>query len=75
VPAGPSFARDIRPLFRELDVSQMRCVLDLTDHRDVCRFAEAIHGRLTAGSMPCDQPWPDEQVERFRRWIDQGMRP
>jgi hypothetical protein len=20
--------------------------------------------------MPCDEPWPDEQVQHFRAWID-----
>jgi hypothetical protein len=23
--------------------------------------------------MPCDAPWPEEHVERFRNWIDVGM--
>jgi hypothetical protein len=25
--------------------------------------------------MPCDDPWPDEQVQRFRAWIDAGTPP
>lgn len=37
--------------------------------------AEPIHERLAAGSMSCDGRWPDEQVERFRTWIEQGAKP
>jgi hypothetical protein len=71
----PSFARDIRPLFRDLDVRQMGFLLDLSDYQDVRRLAEAVYPRLADGSMPCDQPWPAEHVDRFRRWIDHGMPP
>jgi hypothetical protein len=27
---------------------------------------------LTDGSMPCDGAWPAEQVDLFRRWLDDG---
>ena len=30
-----SFARDIRPLFRDKDVEEMRFAFDLTQHEDV----------------------------------------
>jgi hypothetical protein len=23
-----------------------------------------------AGTMPCDRPWPKEQVEVYKNWID-----
>jgi hypothetical protein len=41
----------------------------------VKEHSEDIYDRLANGSMPCDGPWPDEQVQRFRDWIDQGMPP
>jgi hypothetical protein len=37
--------------------------------------AEAIYGKLAAGTMPCDEPWPTENVERFRTWMDNGSPP
>jgi hypothetical protein len=46
---------------------------DLSPYDDVCENAEEIHSRLADGTMPCDAPWPDEHVERFRSWIDVGM--
>ena len=70
-----SFETDIRPLFRPDDAEAMSWAFDLTSHEDVSEHAEAIYERLADGSMPCDEPWPDEQVERFRRWIDAGMPP
>ena len=43
-----------------------------SSHEDVKAYAEAIYERLAAGSMPCDGPWDDEQVQRFRDRIDAG---
>jgi hypothetical protein len=70
-----SFATDIRPLFRPEDVESMSWAFDLTSYEDVRENAEAIHERLSEGSMPCDEQWPNEQVQRFRSWIDAGMPP
>ncbi len=71
------FATDIRPHFRDdVDVNTMkRLGLDLSSYADVKAHAEAIYSRLEDGSMPCDEPWPPEQVEKFRQWIDEGMLP
>lgn len=70
-----SFASDIRPLFTEQDVDHMSYVFDLADYADVKANAESIYERLADQSMPPGQPWPADQVARFRRWIDQGMNP
>ena len=72
-----SFATDIRPLFRDTpDVDSMqRMGLDLSSYDDVKQQAIGIHSRLEDGSMPCDGPWPDEQVSLFKRWMDEGMAP
>jgi hypothetical protein len=51
----------------------MSWAFDLASYEDVKENAEPIYERLADGSMPCDQPWPDEQVRRFRDWIDAGM--
>jgi len=68
-----SFARDIRPLFRESDRESMDFAFDLWDYHDVSTHAEDILERLTEGTMPCDGEWPEEQVARFRRWVEAGM--
>jgi hypothetical protein len=72
-----SFASDIRPLFRDTpDVDTMKRIgLDLSSYADVKDQAAAIHARLEDGSMPCDDPWPPEQVALFKGWMDEGMAP
>jgi hypothetical protein len=70
-----SFETDIKPLFREFDRDEMRHAFDLWSHREVSANAESIMERLEAGDMPCDEPWSEEQVDRFRDWIDAGMPP
>jgi hypothetical protein len=51
----------------------MSWALDLGSYESVRDHAEEIHERVADGSMPCDDPWPDELVQRFRDWIDAGM--
>jgi hypothetical protein len=68
-----SFDRDIRPLFRHKDVDSMSRHFDLSSYEEVRDHADAIHARLAAGSMPCDGPWPPENVERFGQWMDAGL--
>jgi hypothetical protein len=70
-----SFAKDIRPLFREKDINSMKKAFDLSSYDDVRSHADAILGRVSAGSMPCDGPWPQAQVELFRRWVEEGLKP
>ena len=69
----PSFARDIQPLFRESDREAMEFAFDLWDYDDVRTHAQDILERLTDGTMPCDEEWPEEQVALFRRWVEAGM--
>jgi hypothetical protein len=72
-----SFARDIRPLFRDTpDVESMKGMgLDLSSYEEVKAKAESIYSVLQDGSMPCDGAWPKDQLTRFKSWIDQGMAP
>ena len=72
-----SFAQDIRPLFREQDVAAMKDIagFDLSNYADVRADAPAIYDRLADGSMPCDTAWPEEQIARFKQWLDSGMAP
>jgi len=73
--AALRFEADIAPMFRQKDVEEMKEVadFDLSDYEDVRSHAEVIYSRLDDGTMPCDGPWPDDRIERFRRWIEQGM--
>ncbi len=72
-----SFATDIRPLFRDTpDVEDMKNFgLDLSSFAEVKESADAIYTTLADGSMPCDGAWPKEQVDLFKRWMDEGMAP
>lgn len=72
-----SFAADIRSLFRDSpDVEAMKSFgLDLSSYADVKANAEMIYDRLADGSMPCDDPWPQERVAQFKQWMEEGMAP
>lgn len=72
---APSFERDIAPLFRPEDVDAMLFAFDLRSYGDVRENADEIFERLEDGSMPCDEIWPQEQIERFRAWLAAGMQP
>ncbi len=70
--ATPSFAHDIKPLFREEDREAMEYAFDLWDHEDVAEYADAIRDSVRSGAMPCDERWSDEAVAAFQRWMDAG---
>jgi hypothetical protein len=71
--SDPSFAADIRPLFRDKDRSAMLHRFDLSSLEDVRSNAQRILGVLQAGSMPCDGGWEPGKVGRFEQWIAAGM--
>jgi hypothetical protein len=73
--APPSFKRDIEPLFRPEDVESMLFAFDLRSYDDVRENADEILERLEEGSMPCDEIWPQTQIERFQAWIAGDMQP
>jgi hypothetical protein len=70
-----AFARDIRPLFSDRDVTSMSSRFDLSSYDEVRAHAERIYERLADGSMPCYGPWPAHDIQRFRTWIDTGFAP
>ena len=72
-----SFAKDIRPMFTDLDVEHMKPFgMDLSSHDDVKMHADAIHSVVTSGGMPpssSGEPrWSQEQCDRFQSWQNQG---
>ena len=71
-----SFAADIRPLFRQFDIDSMKPRgLDLSSYTDVSGQATQVLDRLQDGSMPCDNPWPQNQIDSFQQWITDGKKP
>jgi hypothetical protein len=65
----------IKPLFRESDREAMAMHFDLWSHDDVSEHADAILERLRDGSMPCDSPWAEVQIDLFERWSANGKQP
>jgi hypothetical protein len=71
-----SFAKDIRPLFRDTDVDAMKDYkLDLSSYVECKAHAQNIYATVKDGSMPCDGAWPADRVALFKRWMDEGMNP
>ena len=72
-----SFAHAIRLLFRDSpDVDPMKEYgLDLSWYEEVKAQAEKIYAWIEDGSMPCDEPWPEERLVLFKRWMEKGMAP
>ena len=74
--AKPSFAADIRPLFRPYDVDSMKPNgMDLSSYADVKEHAQDIYARLSAKDMPCDGEWSEGDLKKIKEWIDSGMQP
>jgi len=45
---------------------------DLWEHTDVADNVDGILDAVAGGSMPCDDAWPQEQVDLLQRWVDAG---
>jgi hypothetical protein len=50
----------------------MSFTFDLWSYDDVARLSDAILGRLSDGSMPCDGAWDDDRIALFQSWIAAG---
>ena len=72
-----SFAKDIRPMFTDLDVEHMQPFgMDLSSYDDVKAHADAIYSVVVSGAMPpsgTGERWTPEQCERFKAWQTQGF--
>ena len=70
------FAADIRPLFRDNDIENMKPNgIDLSSYEDVRRRIQDIYERLAAKEMPCDGPWGESNLRKLKTWMDSGMAP
>jgi Subtilase family len=72
-----SFQNQIRQLFRVKDISAMRTFggFDLSKYEDVAKHSASIYSRLLEGSMPCDGAWKQNDIDLFKKWIDEGSKP
>lgn len=37
--------------------------------------AEMVYNQLSSGNMPPGNPWPANNIQLFKSWIDDGMQP
>jgi len=78
-----SFAKDIKPLFRPMDVEHMSpfgIVLDdyayMSDASNDHANARAVFDTLKDQSMPPGGPfWSKEQLDLFSKWMADGYQP
>jgi hypothetical protein len=71
-----SFAKDIRPLFRDGDLKCMKpagVLLDDVAWMSVPENAQHVYHAVASGKMPPDAPWPAERVELFKQWMEEGF--
>jgi hypothetical protein len=71
----PSFAQDIRPLFRDKDIAEMRFAFDLSQYDEVRTNAQGIYERLAGGDMPCDGAWAEDRIVLFHQWMEEDCPP
>ena len=77
-----SFERDVRPLFRSVDIDHMEpmgVLLDdfeyMSDPGNAKRVYEFLNGDEQP-QMPIDGPyWTEEQLGLFRDWMSGGFQP
>jgi hypothetical protein len=77
-----SFERDIRPLFRPVDIdhmSGMDVLLDDYAYMSNAQNAQAVYEYLSGTKQPRMPPggpfWSDEHLSLFARWMEQGRQP
>ncbi len=70
-----SFATDIRPLFRDEDITCMDgSGVHLDDHAWMCvpANAQSVYDQVSTGAMPPGEPWAKDHVSLFKKWMDAG---
>ena len=81
--ASVSFAKDIKPLFRAIDIQHMKphgVKLDdytyISDPNDNHANAQAVYDQLSSDSMPPGGPfWTAAQLALFTNWMKNGYPP
>jgi hypothetical protein len=77
-----SFKTDILPMFTSMDIEHMgHGGVSLDDHAYMSQPANAsrVYDTVSAGTMPprdSGEPrWSEDQVQRFKAWMDGGYQP
>lgn len=77
-----SFERDIKPLFRQIDIdhmSGMDVMLDdyqyMSDEQNARAVLEFLDGTRQPQMPPGGPFWSNDQLGILRRWIEQGRKP
>jgi hypothetical protein len=77
-----SFGRDIRPLFRPVDIEHMSRVgvlLDdytyMADPTNAQAVLEYLNGTRGPRMPPGGPYWSDQQLKLFTQWMEQGYKP
>ena len=73
--AQVSFDKDIKPLMTEKDRNHMEFMFDLWSYGDVKDNAGDIYDAVSNGRMPPGAPWPKDNVDLFKQWMDDGYQP
>jgi hypothetical protein len=76
-----SFAHDILPLFRTIDIQHMKplgVLLDdytyMSDASDNHGNAQTVYGQLSSQAMPPGGPfWTDQNLTLFKKWMTDGF--
>ena len=79
---GVSFARDIRPLFRPVDIEHMKpmgVLLDDFTYMSESNNAQSVYDSLTGDTqprMPIGGPyWSQDKLDLFQQWMKGGYQP
>jgi hypothetical protein len=78
-----SYARDIWPMFTDLDAQKMAFKFDLRDYQACKARALRIQDRIQGiggAVMPPppprgDGPWPQARIDLFKQWVLDGCPP
>ena len=77
-----SFAKDVLPMFRSVDIEHMRpmdVALDDYAYMSNRENAESVRDFITGAKQPQMPPggpfWTQEQIDLLSRWIDEGCGP
>jgi hypothetical protein len=81
--AAASFAKDIKPLFRAIDIQHMKpfgVLLDdyayMSDATNSHANAQGVYDQLSSQSMPPRGPfWTAGQLALFSNWMKGGYQP
>ncbi len=73
-----SYAKDVKPLFTEVDRNHMSFMFDLWSYDEVKSHANDIYDAVSNQTMPppgAGGPWPQSRIDKFKEWIDGGCQP